>query len=44
MLGNKIYATGLEVDQAKVAIIKTLLPPTTAKGIRSFIGHVGFYR
>ena len=43
-LGNKISATGLEVDQGKVAIIKTLLPPTTVKGIRSFIGCAGFYR
>ena len=25
-LGHKIYAVGLEVDQAKVSIIKTLLP------------------
>ena len=37
-------AAGLEVDQAKVSIIKTLLPPTTVKGIRSFLGHDGFYR
>ena len=44
VLGHKIYADGLEVDQAKVAIIKTLLPPTTVKGIRSFLGHAGFYR
>ena len=42
--GHKISAVGLEVDQAKVAIIKTLLPPTTVKGIRSFLGHAGFYR
>ena len=32
------------MDQAKVSIIKTLLPPTTVKGIRSFLGHAGFYR
>ena len=43
-MGHKISTTGLEVDQAKVAIIKTLLPPRTVKGIRSFLGHVGFYR
>ena len=43
-LGHKISAAGLEVDQANVAIIKTLLPSTTVKGIRSFLGHVGFYR
>ena len=41
---HKIYAAGLEVDQAKFSIIKTLLPPTTVKGIRSFIGYAGFYR
>ena len=44
VLGHKIYADGLEVVQEKVAIIKTLLPPTTIKGIRSFLGHTGFYR
>ena len=44
VLGHKISTFGLEVDQAKVAIIKTLLPPTTVKGISSFLGHVGFYR
>ena len=44
VLGHKIFAVGLEVDQANVSIIKTLLPPTTVKGIRSFLGHVGFYR
>ena len=44
VLGHRISATGMEVDQAKVSIIKTLLPPTTVKGIRSFLGHAGFYR
>ena len=44
VLGHKISAAGLEVDKEKVAIIKTLMPPTTVKGIRSFLGHVGFYR
>ena len=43
-MGHKIYVVGLEVDQAKVTIIKTLLPPTIVKGIRSFLGHAGFYR
>ena len=42
--GHKISTVGLEVDQAKVSIIKTLLPPTTVKGIRSFLGHAGFYK
>ena len=39
-----ISAVGLEVDQAKVSIIRNLMPPTTVKGIRSFLGHAGFYR
>ena len=43
-LGHEISAARLEVNQEKVVIIKTLLPPTTIKGIRSFLGHVGFYR
>ena len=43
-LGHRIFAIGLEVDKAKVSIIKTLLPPPTIKGIRSFLGHAGFYR
>ena len=44
VLGHKIYATGLEVDQAKVSVIETLLPPTIVKGIISFLRHIGFYR
>ena len=44
VLGHKISTAGLEVDQAKVAIIKTVLPPTIVKGIISFLGHVGFYK
>ena len=38
-----ISAAGLEVDQAKVSIIRNLIPPTTVRGIRSFLGHAGFY-
>ena len=32
------------MDQSKISIIKTLAPPTIVKGIRSFLGHVEFYR
>ena len=39
-----ISAIGLEVDQAKVSIIRNIMPRTTVKGIRSFLGHAGFYR
>ena len=44
VLGYMIFAAGLEVDQAKVSIIRNLIPPTTVNGIRSFLGHAGFYR
>ena len=44
ILGHMISAKGLEVDQAKISIIRNLIPPTTVKGIRSFLGHAGFYR
>ena len=44
VLGHRISTARLEVDQAKVSIIKTLLPPTTVKEIRSILGHDGFYR
>ena len=44
VLGHMISVVGLEVDQAKVSIIRNLMPPTTIKGIRSFLGHAGFYR
>ena len=44
VLRHMISVAGLEVDQAKVSIIRNLIPPTTVKGIRSFLGHAGFYR
>ena len=44
MLGHKISTTGLEVDQAKILVISTLLPPSNVKGVRSFFGHASFYK
>ncbi|XP_075100112.1 uncharacterized protein LOC142176406 [Nicotiana tabacum] len=44
VLGHKISAKGIEVDKAKIDLIAGLPPPTTVKGIRSFLGHAGFYR
>lgn len=44
VLGHKISSKGLEVDRAKVEVIEKLPPPTNIKGVRSFLGHVGFYR
>nr|GEY83888.1 hypothetical protein [Tanacetum cinerariifolium] len=34
----------IEVDKAKVEVIAKFPHPTTVKGIRSFLGHAGFYR
>nr|GEZ15257.1 reverse transcriptase domain-containing protein [Tanacetum cinerariifolium] len=44
VLGHKISKQGIEVDKAKVDVITKLPHPTTVKGIRSFLGHAGFYR
>nr|GEV40979.1 hypothetical protein [Tanacetum cinerariifolium] len=44
VLGHKISKNGIEVDKAKVDVIAKLPHPTTVKGIRSFLGHSGFYR
>ncbi len=32
------------MDRAKIEVIERLEPPTTLKGVRSFLGHAGFYR
>ena len=44
VLGHKISVVRLEVDKAKVFLTETLIPPNSVKGIRSFLGHAGFYR
>ncbi|GJU93430.1 reverse transcriptase domain-containing protein [Tanacetum coccineum] len=44
VLGHKISKSGIEVDHAKVDVIAKLPHPTTVKGVRSFLGHAGFYR
>nr|GEU83685.1 reverse transcriptase domain-containing protein [Tanacetum cinerariifolium] len=44
VLGHKISKSGIDVDRAKVDIIAKLSHPTTVKGVRSFLGYVGFYR
>nr|GEZ79755.1 reverse transcriptase domain-containing protein [Tanacetum cinerariifolium] len=43
VLGHKISKKGIEVDKAKIEVISKLPHPTTVKGIRSFLGHAGFY-
>nr|GEU57371.1 reverse transcriptase domain-containing protein [Tanacetum cinerariifolium] len=44
VLDHKISKNSIEVDKAKVDVIVKLPHPTTVKDIRSFLGHVGFYR
>nr|GEZ10977.1 reverse transcriptase domain-containing protein [Tanacetum cinerariifolium] len=44
VIGHKISKNRIEIDKAKVDVIAKLPHPTTVKGIRSFLGHAGFYR
>ncbi|GJQ97650.1 reverse transcriptase domain-containing protein [Tanacetum coccineum] len=44
VLGHKISKSAIEADCAKVDVIAKLPHPTTVKGVRSFLGHAGFYR
>ncbi|CAA0818582.1 Uncharacterized mitochondrial protein AtMg00860, partial [Striga hermonthica] len=44
VLGHVISTKGIEVDKDKIDVIEQLPPPLNVKGIRSFLGHAGFYR
>ena len=44
MLGHRVSEHGIEVDRAKIDVIEQLPSPTNVRGVRSFLGHVGFYR
>ena len=44
LLGHRISVRGIEVDRAKIEAIEKLPPPSSVKGIRSFLGHARFYR
>nr|GEW13910.1 reverse transcriptase domain-containing protein [Tanacetum cinerariifolium] len=44
IVSHKISKNGIEADKAKFDVISKLPHPTAVKGIRSFLGHVGFYR
>ncbi|GJV29992.1 hypothetical protein Tco_1386440 [Tanacetum coccineum] len=43
-LGHKVSGSGIKVEKAKIEAISKLPYPTNMKAIRSFLGHVGFYR
>ncbi|RDX62390.1 Retrovirus-related Pol polyprotein, partial [Mucuna pruriens] len=44
VLGHLVSNRGIEVDKAKIDIITSLPNPTSVREVRSFLGHVGFYR
>ncbi|GKD94640.1 reverse transcriptase domain-containing protein [Tanacetum coccineum] len=44
VLGHKIFRAGIKVDRSKIDVIAKLPYPTNVKGVRSFLGHAGFYR
>ena len=44
VMGYKVTFKGIEVDPAKIDVIRNLLVPTSVIGVRSFLGHAGFYR
>ena len=44
VLGHVVSRREIEVDRAKVELIEKLPPLVNIKGIRSFMGHAGFYR
>nr|GFB07963.1 reverse transcriptase domain-containing protein [Tanacetum cinerariifolium] len=44
ILGHKISKKGIEVDKAKIKVISIRRHQEISKGIRSFLGHAGFYR
>jgi hypothetical protein len=43
-LGHRVLERGIEVDPVKTEVIEQLPPPTNVMGVRSFLGHAGFYR
>ena len=44
VLGHLVSSKGLEVDKAKVEVIQDLALPMSIRELRSFLGHVDFYR
>ena len=44
VLEHLVFESGIEVHRAKIEVIEQLPPPINIKGIRSFLGHAGFYR
>lgn len=43
VLGHKISNNRIEVDKARVEVIENIPLSVNEKGIKSFLGHAGFY-
>lgn len=44
ILGDIVPKKGIEVEKAKIEVIENLQPPRPVREVRSFLGHVDFYR
>ncbi len=44
VLDHHISASGIKVDPAIIQVLVNLMPPTTQKEVRSFLGYAGYYR
>ena len=44
VLHHVVSNKGIEVDKARMEVIEKLPPPTSVRGVSSFLAHVGFYR
>ncbi|CAM8956610.1 unnamed protein product [Rhodiola kirilowii] len=44
LLGHVVSSEGIQVDKAKIDLMLSLPYPTDQRGVRSFVGHAGFYR
>ena len=44
MLGNHTSSSVIKVDLTKIQVIVNLMPPTTQKELRNFLGYAGYYR
>ena len=44
VLGHHISSLGIKMDPNKIQVIVNLIPPTTQKEVRSFLGYAGYYR
>ena len=43
-LGHVVSIKGIEVDKAKIEVISKLPQQKIVRDVRSFLGHVGFYK